>query len=107
MNDIQMMEASRHLAERILREGGKDAKSQATWAFELATARLPEAKETEALLDVYQYGLKEFSEEPERAKALLSIGDSARDETLLAEQQAAWTVVASMLLNLDEVLTRN
>lgn len=107
MNDIQMMEASRHFAERILREGGKDEKSRAAWAFELATARPPEPSEAATLLDVYRYGLKEFSAEAERANALLSIGESARDDNLPADQKAAWTVVASLLLNLDEVLTRN
>ena len=107
MNDVQMMEASRHLAERILREGGATDTARISWAFELATARIPEPSEIHTLLDVYRYGLEEFSAEKERANALLAIGESPRDETLPPDQQAAWTVVASLLLNLDEVLTRN
>ncbi len=107
MNDVQMMEASRHFAGRILRRGGNDAATRIAWAFELATARLPDAQEAKTLLDVYEYGLKEFSEEPDRASALLSIGESPRDKKLPLDEQAAWTVVSSLLLNLDEVLTRN
>jgi hypothetical protein len=107
MNDIQMMEASRHFAERILTEGGASHESRISWAFELATARPPEASEIKTLLDVYHYGKKEFAEDAERAKAMLSIGDSPRNEALPPDEQAAWTVVASLILNLDEVLTRN
>ena len=107
MNDIQMMEASRHLAERILKEGGSNPVARAGWAFELATARQPESGELATLLDVYEHGLAKFAAETEKGHDLLSAGDSPRDETLPADEHAAWTVVASMILNLDEVMTRN
>lgn len=107
MNDVQMIEASRHLAARILKEGGEAPEARARWAFELATARPPDATETAALLDVFEHGLADYSAHPAKAADLLSAGDSPRDETLPADQHAAWTLVASMILNLDEVLTRN
>jgi hypothetical protein len=59
------------------------------------------------LLDVYEAGLKKFGTDQEKATTLLSAGDSERDASLPADQHAAWTVVASLLLNLDEVMTRN
>ncbi|MEM1444293.1 MAG: DUF1553 domain-containing protein, partial [Verrucomicrobiota bacterium] len=107
MNDVQMMEASRHLAERVLKEGGSNPITRASWAFELATAREPESGELATLLDVYEHSLARFTEEAEKSHALLSAGDSPRDETLPTNEHAAWTLVASMILNLDEVLTRN
>jgi len=107
MNDIQMIEASRHLAERVLKEGGDSEEAKAGWAFELSTARKPESGELVELLDVYRAGLEKFGSDEEKAIALLSAGDSKRDESLPKDQHAAWTVVASLLLNLDEVMTRN
>ncbi|MEM7601662.1 MAG: DUF1553 domain-containing protein, partial [Verrucomicrobiota bacterium] len=107
MNDVQMMEASRHFAERILKEGGSNPVTRANWVFEEATAREPESGELATLLDVYEHGLARFTGEAEKSHALLSAGDSPRDETLPANEHAAWTLVASMILNLDEVLTRN
>ncbi len=41
------------------------------------------------------------------ATDLLSSGESKRNETLDAADHAAWTLVASLVLNLDEVLNRN
>lgn len=107
MNDIQMIEASRHFAERIMREGGETPESRAGFAFESATAREPNTRETSAVLGVYQDGLEKYRAAPEAAEALLSAGESKRDNTLDPADHAAWTLVASLILNLDEVLTRN
>jgi len=107
MNDVQMMEASRHFAERVMKEGGDSPKARARHAFELATARPPESGELASLLRMYRQGLEKFEDHPEKSQALLSAGESERDETLETDEHAAWTVVASLILNLDEVLVRN
>lgn len=107
MNDVQMLEASRHYAERVIKEGGGTPESRAVWAFETATARTPESGELAELLEVYQNSADEFATEPEKGTALLSLGESPRDESLDTADHAAWTVVASLILNLDEILTRN
>lgn len=107
MNDVQMLEASRHFAERLMKEGGKTPEARASWAFETATSRTPESGELAALLEIHQYGFDEFSTEPDKAKSFLGSGESDRDESLNVADHAAWTVVASTILNLDEVLTRN
>lgn len=106
MNDVQMIEASRHFAERILSEGGESNEARAGWAFEQATARKPESGELVELLDVLEAGVEKFGD-AKKAKALLTAGESERNEKLPQDQHAAWTVVASLLLNLDEVMTRN
>ena len=107
MNDIQMIEASRHLAERVIGEGGASPESRAAFAFGLATAREPNSRELSALLDVYRGSVEKYRATPEIALELLSAGESKRNESLDPADHAAWTIVASLLLNLDEVLTRN
>lgn len=107
MNDVQMLEAARHLAERTMKEGGDTPESRAGWAFELATARPPASGELTELVKVYRAGTERFGAEAEKASQFLTVGESPRDESLPASDHAAWTLVASLILNLDEVLTRN
>ena len=106
LNDVQFVEAARHLAERMMKEGGAGAKKRAEFGFLLATARRPRPSERAVLIDVYRHGLKRYRGDGEAAKKLLASGESKRDASLDAAEQAAWTVVASMILNLDETLTR-
>ncbi|MEM7697605.1 MAG: DUF1553 domain-containing protein [Verrucomicrobiota bacterium] len=107
MNDVQMLEAARHLAERTLHQGGDTNQSRAAYAFELATARIPDDAEVDTLLSFFETGLARYSGDEILAKDLLSVGESPRDTELPVSEHAAWTLVASMLLNLDETLTRN
>ncbi|WP_339733818.1 DUF1553 domain-containing protein [uncultured Gimesia sp.] len=106
MNDVQYVEAARHLAERMLKEGGATNAEQVTYAFLLATAREPRSTEREVLLDVYEKSLKHYQANVKAAEELMSVGESPRDKNLNVTQLASWTVVANMILNLDETLTR-
>ena len=47
-----------------------------------------------------------FRQNAEAATRLLGVGEVARDDTLDAAELAAWTMVASAILNLDETLTK-
>jgi len=106
MNDEQFVEASRQFAERTMTEGGKTDADRASYAFCLATARLPQAKELEVLLDVYKAGLAKFEADKEAATKLINVGESKPDEKLDTSQLAAWTMVANLILNLDETITK-
>jgi hypothetical protein len=106
LNDTQFVEASRHFAQRIIREGGDSADSRIAYAFRLATARRPNEDELGILKDVYSAALGQYEADNESATSLLSVGESKRDETLDVAQHAAWTIVASSVLNLDETLVR-
>ncbi len=106
MNDEQFFEASRGLAERILKEGGASDEDRAEYAFRLVTSRLPSDAERVVLLRVYASSLAHYAADDAVAIALLKVGESAYDESLAASQLAAWTIVANMLLNLDETLTK-
>jgi type II secretory pathway pseudopilin PulG len=106
MNDPTYLEASRRLAERVIQEGSTTAESRLTFAFRLATSRMPTPQETQVLLKTFQQRLAHYQQDPAAARALISIGESARDETIGEVDLAAWTSVMSLILNLDEVITK-
>ena len=106
LNDPQFVEASRHLAERILREGGKSDADKLEFAWKLVTSRAPSMSKVQTLQSLLHDQQKLFKAEPEKAKQYLDIGDTQRDASLDQAQHAAWTVIANLLLNMDEALTR-
>jgi hypothetical protein len=105
MNDPTYVEASRKFAERLLREANTDD-DRLILAFRLATARIPSAKEMSVLRRVLEKQLAKYQGDERAALALLAVGESGRDERLPAMELAAWTIVASVILNLDETVTK-
>ena len=106
MNDEQFVEAARHMAARIMTEGGIGDGQRASYAFRLATSRLPSNAELKVLLDVYRAARAKYQEDEAAAEELVSVGESKRNETFDVSQLAAWSVVANMVLNLDETVTK-
>ena len=106
MNDPQFFEAARAFAERTIKEGGETPEARLAYIFEMATARLPKPKEETLLLETFQIHHQEFEANPEAAKELIAVGESPPDETLDVVEVAAWTMIANLILNLDEVLNK-
>jgi len=106
MNDPTYVEAGRKLAERIMNEGGTTRESHLTFAFKCALSRTPNAEEEKVLVGIHEAALKRFRADREAAKKLLSVGESSRDPKLDEVELAAWTVVASTILNLDETISK-
>ena len=106
LNDPQFVEAARAFAQRIMTETAHDPKKQIVYAFRIATARAPGAEEMKVLLDVYRQQLAEFQKDRDAAEKLLSVGSFRARVDLDRSELAAWTTVASMILNLDETLTK-
>ena len=106
MNDPQYVEASRVLAERMVREGGDAPEQRIAYGFRLLTGRLPRAKEATQLDDLYRAELEDFRKEPDRTRSLLSVGEYSRDEALDPAETAALAVVASTILNFDETVMK-
>ena len=106
LNDVQFVEAARHFAQRMMLEGGDSPEQRLAFAYLQATAREPSQTERDAMLNVFTAAHAYYKNAPEAATQLLGFGESKRDETLDAAEHAAWTVVASSILNLDETLTR-
>ena len=107
MNDPQFVESSRAFAQRMMLEGGKTEKDRIAWAFREATSRKPGVDETKVLLDVYQKELADFRKDEAAAEKLMSVGSFRANSDLDKAELAAWTTVASMILNLDETVTKN
>jgi hypothetical protein len=106
LNDVQFVEAARNLAQRMIKEAEASPESRIDFAFLRAAARRPNDSERAVLLDLQRTAHKQYREDADAAKQLLSFGESKRDESIDAAEHAAWTLVASMILNLDETLTR-
>lgn len=102
LNDPQYLEASRMLAERMIREGGEHPIERIRHGFRIATSRLPENKELKLLLGLLQLEQKQFEGNPAKADSILTIGNQLRDVNLDDNELAAYTVIANLLLNLDE-----
>jgi len=107
MNEVTFVEASRALAERMMREGGKTPEERLTTGYRLATSRKPDSETLLFLRDGFGSRLAEFQSQPEAAKALISHGASKPDPALDPAELAAYTVSANILLNLDRVITRD
>jgi hypothetical protein len=106
LNDVQYVEAARNLAQRMIKNGGFESHDRIAWGFRLGTSREIREKELAVLLDVYRYSLERYRADSEAAVKLISMGEFKRDESLDPIEHAATTVIASMILNLDETLTR-
>jgi hypothetical protein len=106
MNDVQFVEAARVFAQRILNQGGEDFDSQIDYAFLLATSRPADDLRKRTFRNLYDSQLKEFRADKKRAEDLLKFGEVKRDMSVDLAKHAAWTTVASAILNLDEVLTK-
>src|SRR5262249_33795820 len=107
MNDPQFVEASRAFAERIMTKGGNNANSRIAYVFRLATSRKPGADEVKALLNVFNQELAEYQKDKTAAEKLLGVGDFKNRTDLDKAELAAWTTIASMILNLDETITKS
>ncbi|MEM7313737.1 MAG: DUF1553 domain-containing protein, partial [Planctomycetota bacterium] len=106
LNDPQFVEAARAFAERVIKDGGDSTADQVALAYRMATSVKPTNETLDVLMQSYRTELAVFQAVPERAKQLLSVGESKRNEELDAAHHAALTIVISMILNLDETLTR-
>jgi len=105
LNDPTYVETSRKLAERMMTEA-KTAEERITLAFRLMAARTPTAQEVSVLKKVFETRLAKYRADPGAAKKLLRVGESPRNEALDAAEVAAWANVASVIMNLDETVTK-
>ena len=106
MNDPGFVEAARKFAERLMLEGGATAEQRIDYAYRLTLLRRPRPAEQRVLLGYYQQQLAVYQKDNAAALKLLSVGEAKRNETLPVPELAAWASVANLVLNLDEVITK-
>ena len=102
-NDITFLECARALAARVLKESPESDSARVEHAFQLCLARSPNGAERQRLLQLIETSRQTFTVDPEAAKELL--GNFEMKGTPV-EEYAAWTALSRVLLNLDEMITR-
>ncbi len=107
MNDPQYVEAARHLGYRLLHQGGTTDAERLRLGFRLVTARVPTERECTILEENLAAQRARYTANPEAAKKLLAVGESPVPTDVPAPELAAYTMMANLLLNLDEALTLN
>jgi hypothetical protein len=105
MNDPTYIEASRVLGERLL-TGSKDDGQRVETAFRLVLSRSPRTEEVIIIRRLLEAQRAHFNAAPDAAEKLLRVGERPVAAGLAPSELAAWTVVASTLLNLDETITK-
>ena len=106
MNDVQQFEAARAFAENLLAADSADAPRLAA-AFRAVTAREPDPTERDLLTSALATHRAHYEKNPDAAEKVLTNGASKPKATARAPEIAAWTMVANLLFNLDETITRN
>ena len=105
LNEVTFVEAARRLGGRMLKDADSSMEARLTHGFLWAVSRKPTPTELAVLRDGLKEDLAYFTANPEAAKKLLAVGESAAPDDRLAER-AAFTLAANVLLNLDEFVTR-
>lgn len=107
MNDIQHVESARNFASRILREGGESPEQRIRWAWQIVTARNPTDTEQNIASDALAAHRLRYQQDLQAAEQLISYGESEPEKELDPAELAAYTMLANLLLNLDESVTKN
>jgi hypothetical protein len=106
LNDAAFVECAQALARRAMVEGGSDPDSRAGWIVTQTLGRMPTSNERERLGSLYNQARSTLSGDPAKAVALATKPLGALPDGMSEVDAAAWTVVANVVLNLDEALTK-
>jgi len=98
LNDPQFVDAARGLAHRVMEQ---DSKQRMQYAFHVALGRCPTPDELTVLNDAFKEQVANFDKDAVAAEKLSGATGSEKVEL------AAWTTIASMIMNLDEFLTKS
>jgi hypothetical protein len=107
MNDPTYVEAARAFAERDLKEAKPTEDDRIRYAFRLATDRDPSPKESEILHSLYRKEIVHYDTNRAAAQKLIAAGESKPEAKYDPAELAAWTLVTSTILNMDETITKN
>jgi hypothetical protein len=106
MNDVQWVEAARALAQRVILDGGRNPEQRMHLMSEILLSHDPPAKMWAVLGESLRQMQAHYVADPKAAHALVDVGEKKRDTSIPESELAAWTMVASEMLNLDETVTK-
>ncbi|HEY3968837.1 MAG TPA: DUF1553 domain-containing protein, partial [Planctomycetaceae bacterium] len=107
MNDTQHFEAARGFGERILTAGGTTPDERITFAYRTALSRSPRPEELAIVKQALEQYLARYGADPAAAHQVITVGESKHKSNLAESDLAAYTLLANLVLNLDETVTRN
>jgi hypothetical protein len=100
------VEAARKLAERAIHESPASPDARLAYLFRLASGRVPDNQEREILRKKLDEMLAAYQADIAGAGSLVAVGASPRDAAIAVSELAAYTAIANLILNLDEVITK-
>jgi hypothetical protein len=106
MNDVQWVEAARALAERVIKQGGQQPDQRIKLLGEIVLSRDPSPRMATVLKGSLEKMQKHYAADPKAARELVAVGEKPRDPSISEVDLAAWTMVASEMMNLDEAVTK-
>ncbi|HEX6803566.1 MAG TPA: DUF1553 domain-containing protein [Terriglobales bacterium] len=106
MNDVQWVEAARALAARVIREAGPSPEERINRMGLLLLSRVPPANMAAVLERSFSEMQRHYAQDPQDAHALVSTGEKKPDSSIPATELAAWTMIASEMLNLDQTVNK-
>jgi hypothetical protein len=118
LNDEAAMESARALAKRMIHDGPRgpaaDPSARVTFGFRACAGRTPNEKEIQRIVALYQQQKSYFAAHETEARKVTSggvrwfhtFGVTEKYDDATLPEAAAWTMVANILLNLDETLTK-
>ncbi len=106
MNDPVFLEAARSFGERIIRDGGATVVDRVRFAFRTGLGRMPTDEEQQRVIRAYETEFENFLKNRSDANQLIHVGATPPRTEIDPVELAAWTMVAQVLLNLDETITK-
>jgi hypothetical protein len=106
LNDPVYLECAQALAKRMLSEGGTTAEQRAAFGLRACLAREPKKGEAQKLVALAAKQLARYQEDSESAATLVRYAGTDTKEKTEVPELAAWTIVANVLLNLDEFVMK-
>ena len=106
LNDPQLAEASRHLAERSIKEGGSTTPSRLSYMFRLLTSRNPRPGELKVLVNMFEEQHDLLSRDEQETTKFLTVGDKSNDPATPPVELASFAIVANALFNFDETVMK-
>lgn len=106
LNETAFVESARSFGQRILLEGGTSVRDRVEFAFRTVAGRYPKEIEQSLLESAYLDYQDSYAEDEDSARKLIGVGESKPSESISPTELAAATTFANMLLNLDEVVTK-
>ncbi len=106
LNDPVFFEAAQAMALRVWKNGGASEPAKIDYAFRLCTGRKPRAEEAATVAALLDEQSKYFEDHTTKAVRVASHDVKSPPEDVNLHKVAAWTVVARVLLNMDETITK-